>query len=81
MTLPQALLFTVAPPGSAGAAAGLLDLSRGIGVVLGPVVVGVAIQVFHQPFDATDGYGAMWPVIGIPVLFSLLFLRRLDRRS
>ena len=78
MTLPQALAFTVAPPGSAGVAAGLLDFSRGLGVVLGPIVVGVAIELLHGRFGATHGYAAMWPVIAIPVLASLLFLRHLE---
>ena len=45
LTLPQALAFTLAPRGSEGAAAGLLDFSRGIGVVLGPVAVGAAIGI------------------------------------
>lgn len=80
MTLPQALLFTVAPTGSAGSAAGLLDFSRGAGLVLGPVAVGAAIEVFHGPLGGTQGYAAMWPVIGIPVLFSLVLLRRLPDR-
>ena len=78
MTLPQALAFTVAPPGGAGVAAGLLDFSRGLGVVLGPIVVGAAIELFHGRFGATHGYAAMWPAIGIPVLASLLFLRGLE---
>jgi MFS family permease len=78
MTLPQALAFTVAPPGGAGVAAGLLDFSRGLGVVLGPIVVGAAIELSHGRFGATHGYAAMWPVIGIPVLASLLFLRGLE---
>jgi MFS family permease len=81
MTLPQALLFTVAPAGSAGAAAGLLDFSRGVGVVLGPIVVGAAIEIFHSSLGSTHGYAAMWPVIGVPVLLSLLLLRRLDGRG
>jgi MFS family permease len=80
MTLPQALLFTVAPTGSAGAAAGLLDFSRGLGVVLGPIVVGVAIEIFSSSLGSTHGYAAMWPVIGIPVLLSLLLLRLLKDR-
>jgi MFS family permease len=78
LTLPQALAFTVAPPGGAGVAAGLLDFSRGVGVVLGPIVVGAAIELLHGEFGATHGYAAMWPVIGIPVLASLLFLRGLE---
>jgi MFS family permease len=80
MTLPQALLFTVAPAGSAGGAAGLLDFSRGVGLVLGPVVVGVVIQAFRQPLGSTHGYAAMWPVIGVPVLLTFLLLRMLEPR-
>ena len=81
MTLPQALAFTLAPPGSAGAAAGLLDFSRGVGVVLGPIVVGGAIELFHGSLTATDGYAAMWPVVGIPVLLTLPLLRTLERKG
>ena len=77
MTLPQALAFTLAPEGSAGATAGLVDFSRGIGVVLGPIVVGAVIQAFHGVLGSTHGYAAMWPVIGAPVLASVLLLRRL----
>jgi len=81
MTLPQALAFTLAPPGSAGAAAGLLDFSRGVGVVLGPIVVGLTIELFHGSLPATDGYAAMWPVVGIPVLLTLPLLRALERKG
>jgi MFS family permease len=79
MTLPQALAFTVAPSGSEGAVAGLQDFSRGVGVVLGPVAVGTAIDLFRSELSGTHGYAAMWPVVGIPVLASLIFLRTLDR--
>lgn len=81
MTLPQALLFTIAPVGSAGAAAGLLDVSRGIGLVLGPVVVGAVIESSRSLFDSTHGFAAMWPVIGVPVLLTLLLLRMLEPRQ
>jgi MFS family permease len=77
-TLPQALAFALAPDGSAGAAAGLVDFTRGVGVVLGPIVVGAAIQASHGILGSTRGYAAMWPVIGIPVLASVLVLRRLQ---
>jgi MFS family permease len=78
MTLPQALAFTIAPAGSEGAAAGLQDFSRGIGVVLGPIAVGAAIEASGGLLGATHGYAAMWPVVGIPVLLSLLPLRGLE---
>jgi MFS family permease len=81
LTLPQALAFSVAPPGTEGAAAGLQDFSRGVGVVLGPIVVGAAIGLFHSEFGATHGYAAMWPVIGIPVLASVFLLRAIEPRG
>ncbi|HWB65820.1 MAG TPA: MFS transporter [Mycobacteriales bacterium] len=78
MTLPQALAFTIAPDSGQGAAAGLVDFSRGIGVVLGPVLVGAAVTAASSTLSGTHGYAAMWPAIGIPVLASLLVLRRLQ---
>jgi DHA2 family multidrug resistance protein len=74
LTLPQALAFTLAPRGSEGAAAGLLDFSRGVGVVVGPIVVGAAIGIATPLFESTHGYGVMWPVIGAPVLLAAAFL-------
>ena len=76
LTLPPALAFLLAPSGSQGAAAGLLDLSRGVGLVLGPVLVGAAVTgTAHGWFSATNGYAAMWPVIGVAVLATLPMLR------
>lgn len=71
MTLPQTLAFSVAPPGAEGAAAGIQDFSRGVGVVLGPILVGGAIDLFRDQLSATSGYAAMWPVIGVPVLLGV----------
>ena len=76
MTLPQALAFTIAPDAGQGAAAGLVDFSRGVGVVLGPVIVGAAVAWSGSLLSSTSGYAIMWPTIGVPVLLSLLLLRR-----
>jgi MFS family permease len=81
LTLPQALAFTLAPRGSEGAAAGLQDFSRGVGVVLGPLVVGAAVELFAGAFPATHGYAVMWLIIGIPVLASVVLLRRLEEET
>ena len=78
LTLPQALAFTLAPVGSEGAAAGLQDFSRGLGVVLGPIAVGAAVGVSQPVFAATHGYASMWPVIGLPVLLAAFLLKRLE---
>jgi predicted MFS family arabinose efflux permease len=83
LTLPQALAFTIAPEHGQGAAAGLVDFSRGIGVVLGPVLVGAAVTATSSfwIFSHTHGYAMMWPVIGIPNLISLVLLRHLRQNS
>jgi MFS family permease len=78
LTLPQALAFTLAPEGSEGAAAGLQDFSRGLGVVLGPVVVGAVVGISRSVFNSTHGYASMWLVIGVPVVLAAVLLRRLE---
>jgi MFS family permease len=80
LTLPQALAFLLAPPGAEGAAAGLLDFSRGLGVVLGPLLVGAAVtETSDGWFSSTHGYAVMWPIIGVAVLLTLPILRWLIR--
>jgi hypothetical protein len=62
------------PAGAEGALSGLFGFSRALGAVLGPIVVGVAIDVLGPVFPSTNGYGAMWVAIGAPILLSLPFL-------
>jgi MFS family permease len=81
MTLPQALAFSLARPGTEGGVAGLQDFSRGVGVVLGPVAVGAVVDSSRHLFTATHGYQAMWPVIGVPVLVAVPLLRRVRERE
>jgi MFS family permease len=80
MTLPQALAFTLAPDDAQGSAAGLVDFSRGVGMVFGPVFVGAAIGEFAHTLSATHGYAVMWAVIGAPILLTLLPLNLLRNR-
>ena len=77
LTLPQALAFLVAPQGAEGIAAGLVDVSRGLGIVLGPLLVGWAVRWSGGLFEATHGYAALWPVIGLATLAAVPLLRRL----
>src|SRR5262245_1528241 len=74
MTLPYGILAGMTPPGAEGALSGLFGFSRALGAVLGPIVVGVAIDVLAPVFPSTNGYGAMWIAIGAPILLSLPFL-------
>jgi MFS family permease len=78
LTLPQALAFTLAPAGSEGAAAGLQDFSRGVGVVLGPIAVGAVVGISQPLFESTHGYASMWLVIGLPVLLAAILLKQLE---
>ena len=77
MTLPYGILVGITPQGAEGALSGLFGFSRALGAVLGPIVVGVAIDVLAPLFPSTGGYGAMWIAIGAPILLSLPFLNAL----
>ena len=77
MTLPYGILVGMTPAGAEGALSGLFGFSRALGAVLGPIVVGVAIDVLAPVFPATNGYGAMWIAIGAPILLSLPFFNAL----
>ncbi|MEO8290669.1 MAG: MFS transporter, partial [Gaiellaceae bacterium] len=68
MTLAWALLFKVMPTTDRGTITGLATTTKGIGLLIGPLAVGGAIDIFHRYFESTDGYGALWPVVAIPVL-------------
>jgi Na+/melibiose symporter-like transporter len=77
MSLPYSLLMPLMPDGEHGAVTGLFALSRGVGVMAGPVLAGVAIEVLAPAFGSTEGYAAAWLVAGGAALLSLLPLRRL----
>jgi MFS family permease len=79
MTLPYAILQPLMPPGRHGALTGFYSVSRGVGAALGPLLAGLAIQLLHGPFAATDGYAAMWLVCGGAILLSLPPTRSLAR--
>jgi len=81
MTLPYGMLVQMTPPGAEGALSGLFGFSRALGAILGPIVVGVTIDVLQPLFPATNGYGAMWIAIGVPILLSLPFLAALRREE
>src|SRR5687768_624848 len=81
MTLPYGILVGMTPAGAEGALSGLFGFSRALGAVLGPIVVGVAIDVLAPVFPATNGYGAMWIAIGVPILLSLPFFNALKAQD
>jgi MFS family permease len=68
MTLSWGLLFKLMPPGDRGAITGLATTTKGIGLIVGPLGVGAAIDLFHSVLESTEGYAVVWPAVAIPVL-------------
>jgi MFS family permease len=79
MTLAWGLLYKLMADGDHASVAGLAEVTKGLGLVLGPVLVGLAIDVAEPWFRATKGYQAMWPAVGVPILLSRPVVRRLIR--
>ncbi len=79
MTLAWGLLFKLMPPGDRGAISGLATTTKGLGLLIGPLVAGAAIEILRGPLSETQGYQAVWPVLGIPVLAVLPFVAMLVR--
>jgi MFS family permease len=71
MTLAWGLLFKVMPPDDRGAVAGLAIMTKGIALLGGPLGVGALIDIFRPQLQSTDGYAAMWPAVGIPILLAI----------
>jgi Na+/melibiose symporter-like transporter len=74
MTLPYSLLLSVLPEGRQDQAAGVYGISRGFGLLLGPVLAGLAIELLAPVLSETQGYAALWLVAAAAVLGSLPLL-------
>lgn len=86
MSLPYSLLMPLMPADEHGVLTGLYSVSRGVGVMLGPLLAGIAIGVAAPLFSSTAGYAATWWIAGGAILLSIAPLRRLravrsDRRQ
>jgi MFS family permease len=86
MSLPYSLLMPLMPEDEHGMLTGLYSMSRGVGVMLGPLLAGVGIGLAEPLFSSTDGYAATWWIAGGAILLSIAPLRRLravrsDRRQ
>ena len=75
MTLPYALLMDLLPEGDHGSAAGLYGFSRGLGLLAGPLLAGLAIVTLEPVFASSDGYAAIFPVASLAILASVPLLR------
>lgn len=79
MTLPFSVLMGMMPEEGRGAASGLFEFGRGVGVLLGPIAAGVAITVFAPVLDSTEGYAALFPVAAAAILGSIPVFGRIER--
>jgi MFS family permease len=69
------------PENQHGILTGLYSLSRGIGIMLGPLLAGVAISAAKPLLSSTEGYAAMWLVAAAAILASIPLLRMLRRQA
>jgi MFS family permease len=79
MTLAWGLLFKLMPPGERGAISGLATTTKGIGLVIGPLAAGAAIDILGPHLEETEGYQAVWPVLGLPIILAIPLVWRLGR--
>jgi MFS family permease len=82
MTLAYALLMPLMPEDEHGALTGYYSMSRGVGIVLGPVLAGVLIEVTKGGvFKGTHGFQAMWIVCAAGAFLNLVALAWLRRAT
>jgi MFS family permease len=79
MTLSWALLFKLMPAQHRGAISGIATTTKGWGLLIGPLVAGVAIDFFSPYLKSTDGYQVLWPVCALPVLAAIPIVANLVR--
>lgn len=82
MTLAYAVLMPLMPEDEHGALTGYYSMSRGVGIVLGPILAGIAIELTKGSlFSSTKGFQAMWIVCAAAAFASMPFLIALRRYS
>jgi MFS family permease len=79
MTLAWGLLFKLMPAGDRGAVSGLATTTKGIGLVIGPLLAGAVIDLLRPHLASTEGYQALWPVLGVPILLAIPLVLMLQR--
>ena len=77
MTLAWGLLFKLMPPRHRGAVSGLATTTKGLGLLLGAPLAGVAIDVGRPYLSGTHGFEVLWPVCGLPILAAIPLVGRL----
>jgi hypothetical protein len=47
--------------------------------VIGPLAAGAVIDILGPYLESTEGYQALWPVLGVPIILAIPFVARLSR--
>jgi MFS family permease len=71
LTLPYAILMPLMPEEEHGLLTGFYSFTRGIGILAGPLIAGVAISALRNQLAGTQGFAAMWLVCGAAILASI----------
>jgi Na+/melibiose symporter-like transporter len=77
MTLAWGLLYKIVPVEHRGAVSGLATTTKGIGLLVGAPVAGLAIDLARPYFHETNGYQVLWPICGVAILGAIPLLVRL----
>jgi MFS family permease len=79
MTQSWGLLFKLMPPKDRGAISGLATTTKGVGLIVGPLLAGGAIDLASPYFEKTSGYQVLWPVCALPILAAIPLVGHLMR--
>jgi MFS family permease len=77
MTLAWGLLYKIVPVEHRGAVSGLATTTKGIGLLVGAPIAGLAIDLSRPYLHETNGYQVLWPICGVLVLGAIPLLIRL----
>jgi MFS family permease len=77
MTLAWGLLYKIVPVEHRGAVSGLATTTKGIGLLVGAPLAGLAIDLSGSYFPETNGYQVLWPICGVLILGAIPLLIRL----
>jgi predicted MFS family arabinose efflux permease len=77
MTLAWGLLYKIVPVEHRGAVSGLATTTKGIGLLVGAPLAGLAIDLSRPYLPQTNGYQVLWPICGVLILGAIPLLIRL----
>jgi MFS family permease len=79
MTLAWGLLFKITPARHRGAVSGLATTTKGIGLLVGAPIAGLAIDLARPYLHTTQGYQILWPLCALPILGAIPLVSMLLR--